>query len=91
MGDLFGGGGGTTIVQQAPTPTPPAPMPDPWGPAANAAARKAALGAKNMGGRGATELTTAASRAGNTIAGGAARSAPAGGTPYAGSTLGGGA
>lgn len=90
MGDMFGGGGSTTIVQQAPTPTPPAPLPDPFGPASNEASRRAAVNAMGRNGRSSTVLTTAASRAGNTIAGGGGKAtAPGAPAPaYSGSTLG---
>lgn len=67
MSGLFGS---SPTIMPAPTPTPPPPMPDPFGPAGNEAARMAATNAAARTGRNATILTTAASRAGNTIAGG---------------------
>jgi hypothetical protein len=56
----------------APTPEPPPPMPtpDPTSPEAMAAKRRV-LNAAGQGGRGATVLSTRASRASNTLAGSA--------------------
>lgn len=53
----------------APTPPPPQTMPDPMSPATLEARRKAMQDA-NASGRSSTILTTAASRANNTLAGG---------------------
>ena len=61
-----------------PTPIPPPTMPDPFGPAAREAVRKAQAGM--AGGRSSTILTTAASRAGGTLAGSAFSGTKLGGT-----------
>ena len=58
------------FAKAAPLPPPPQTMPDPMSPATMEARRKAIQDA-NAGGRSSTILTTAASRAGGTIAGGA--------------------
>lgn len=68
--NIFGGGGTTVNIPPAPTPTPPPTMPDPFSPASMEAARNAQAAAL-QGGRSSTILTTAASRASGTIAGGA--------------------
>ena len=68
----------TQMFSKAPPPPPPAPsaatitppptMPDPFSPSAMEAKRQA-IAATNVGGRQSTILTTAASRAGGTLAG----------------------
>lgn len=84
MSTLFGGGQ-TTIVQPAPTVTPPAPLPDSNSPAALEARRAAQDKLLASAGRSSTILTTRTNRGsaqGKTVAGGGA---PA--TPYTSSTL----
>jgi hypothetical protein len=75
--NMFGGSGGQQqAAPVAPTPTPPPTMPDPWGPAAREAARRAGAGMAK-GGRSSTVLTRTAAQA-------------PGGTNFLSTTLGGG-
>ncbi len=67
MGNLFSP---KVTVPAPPAPTPPPTMPDPFGPASQDAARKAQAAAIGSGGRSSTILSTAASRAAGTVAGG---------------------
>lgn len=69
MSSIFSKGGGAQPTPVAPTPTPPPTMPDPFDPAGLAAQQKAREAAMNAAGRSSTILTTAASRAPQTIAG----------------------
>lgn len=65
MSGLFGS---KTVVQAPTTPTPPPNMPDPASPEVLEARRKAMA---TVGGRQSTILSTASSRAGDTLAGSA--------------------
>jgi hypothetical protein len=62
----------------APTPIPPPTMPDPFSPAQREAQRKA-MSQAMVGGRNSAILTTTASRAGQTLAGGAYQATKTGG------------